>query len=188
MKTAHFIGIEFDFFFFFCKQNKNKKQNKTKTKTKTKTKKQKQNKTKKKIRHFKFYPRAYHIYFASPFQLSPCGRGVSSLFPNRLFLLFPEFHGSSPYLACSDAWKLFLLKMHGCISIHQISSSPSISSHPLTLKWPRGVPWGPTTVFRIIILLLSRQNFWPDLYLSPSWIPSVWKKKNQVVFSLMSKN
>ena len=74
---------------------------------------------KRKLRHFK----VYHLYFTSRYQLSPCGRAVSSLLPNNSFS-FSETHGSSPTTAVETN---LLSIMHGCISIHQISNSPNFS-------------------------------------------------------------
>ena len=74
---------------------------------------------KRKFRHFK----VYHLYFTSRYQLSPCGRGVSSLLLNNSFSS-PETYGSSPTTAVET---ILLFIMHSCISTHQISNSPNFS-------------------------------------------------------------
>ena len=63
------------------------------------------------------------IYSTSRYQLSPCGRAVSSLLPNCSFSL-PETLVSCP---TTDVETILLFIMHGCISIYQISNSPNFS-------------------------------------------------------------
>ena len=47
---------------------------------------------------------------------------VSPLYPNQTFSL-PEIHGSSPTRAAEN-YLFIIFTMHGCVSIHQISSGP----------------------------------------------------------------
>ena len=126
---------------------------------------------KRKLRHFK----VYHLYFTSRYQLSPCDRAASSLLPNNSFSL-PETHGSSPTTAVETSL-LFIVR--GCISIHQISNSPSFS--PLKGdSMCTSFSYVPTIVMNIwiyyyvptgiyitrrqkVILTCMRTLFWTDL-------------------------